>query len=96
MPVVASPAFAIRKRPEVVFTLPEYVEKGIMTQGQAEVIREAAVAHQNILIVGGTGSGGSSAGVVAHPGHLDPGDYLVAAPVAGLRVGFDDDDGSLG
>ena len=57
MPVVASPAFAIRKRPEVVFTLAEYVEKTIMTQGQAEVIREATVAHQNILIVGGTGSG---------------------------------------
>src|SRR5580700_3598575 len=56
MPVVASPAFAIRKRPEVVFTLAEYVEKGIMTRGNAEVIREAAVAHQNFLIVGGTGS----------------------------------------
>jgi P-type conjugative transfer ATPase TrbB len=57
MPVVSSPAFAIRKRPEVVFTLPEYVEQGIMTEGQAEVIREAAANHQNILIVGGTGSG---------------------------------------
>jgi type IV secretion system protein VirD4 len=41
-------------------------------------------------------SGGASGGVGAHPGHLDPGDYLVAASVAGLRVGFDDDDGSLG
>ncbi len=57
MPVVSSPAFAIRKRPEVVFTLPEYVEQGIMTEGQAEVIREGAANHQNILIVGGTGSG---------------------------------------
>ena len=57
MPLVASPAFAIRKRPEVVFTLDEYVEQGMMTQSQAEVIREAAVARQNILIVGGTGSG---------------------------------------
>jgi len=57
MPVVASPAFAIRKRPEVVFTLAEYVEKGIMSGRQADVIREAAEAHQNILIVGGTGSG---------------------------------------
>ena len=57
MPVVSSPAFAIRKRPEVVFTLAEYVAEGIMTEGQAEVIREAAANHQNILIVGGTGSG---------------------------------------
>jgi type IV secretion system protein VirB11 len=57
MPVVASPAFAIRKRPEVVFTLAEYVERGIMSGRQAELISEAAEAHQNILIVGGTGSG---------------------------------------
>jgi type IV secretion system protein VirB11 len=57
MPIVSSPAFAIRKRPEVVFTLPEYVDQGIMTEHQAEVIREAATARQNILIVGGTGSG---------------------------------------
>ena len=57
MPVVSSPAFAIRKRPEVVFTLSQYIDQGIMTQAQAEVIREAAVTRQNILIVGGTGSG---------------------------------------
>ncbi|HQR88369.1 MAG: P-type conjugative transfer ATPase TrbB [Caulobacter sp. 12-67-6] len=57
MPIVSSPAFAIRKRPEVVFTLPEYVDQGIMTEHQAQVIREAATARQNILIVGGTGSG---------------------------------------
>src|SRR5271168_2417696 len=31
MPVVSSPAFAIRKRPEVVFTLAEYVAQGIMS-----------------------------------------------------------------
>jgi len=57
MPVVSSPAFAIRKRPEVVFTLAEYVAQGIMSEEQAAVIREAAANHQNILIVGGTGSG---------------------------------------
>lgn len=57
MPVVSSPAFAIRKRPEVVFTLAEYVGQGIMTEDQATVIREAAANRQNILIVGGTGSG---------------------------------------
>jgi type IV secretion system protein VirB11 len=57
MPVVSSPAFAIRKRPEIVFTLTEYVEQAIMAEAQAEVIRAAAASHQNILIVGGTGSG---------------------------------------
>ena len=44
MPIVSSPACAIRKRPEVVFTLPEYVDQRIMTEHQADVIREAATA----------------------------------------------------
>ena len=57
MPVVTSPAFAIRKRPEVVFSLDDYVAGGMMTQAQAVAIRAAAVGRQNILIVGGTGSG---------------------------------------
>src|ERR1700691_2332161 len=30
MPIVSSPTFAIRKRPEVVFTLDDYVEQGIL------------------------------------------------------------------
>jgi P-type conjugative transfer ATPase TrbB len=57
MPIVPSPAFAIRKRPEVVFTLDDYVEQAIMTAGQADAIRAAAVNRDNLLIVGGTGSG---------------------------------------
>ena len=57
MPIVASPAFAIRKRPEVVFTLDDYVDQGVMTGAQAAAVRDAAGEHQNILIVGGTGSG---------------------------------------
>jgi len=57
MPIVASPAFAIRKRPQVVFTLADYVEEGIMTPAMAEVLRQAAAGRQNLLIAGGTGSG---------------------------------------
>ena len=57
MPVVSSPAFAIRKRPEVVFTLDEYVERGILSAEMAEALRAAAVGRLNILIAGGTGSG---------------------------------------
>ena len=57
MPIVPSPAFAIRKRPEVVFTLDDYVDKAIMTPAQADAIRAAAEGRQNILIVGGTSSG---------------------------------------
>jgi P-type conjugative transfer ATPase TrbB len=57
MPIVSSPAFAIRKRPEVVFTLSDYVEKGIMTEAMAQILRDAATGRQNLLIAGGTGSG---------------------------------------
>ena len=57
MPIVASPAFAIRKRPEVIFSLADYVDRGIMTAAMAEVLRQAAQGRQNLLIAGGTGSG---------------------------------------
>jgi P-type conjugative transfer ATPase TrbB len=57
MPIVASPAFAIRKRPEVVFGLDDYVERGFMTPAMAEALRVAAETRQNLLIAGGTGSG---------------------------------------
>ena len=57
MPIVASPAFAIRKRPEVVFTLDDYVAQAILSEPMADVLRSAAAARQNLLIAGGTGSG---------------------------------------
>ena len=55
MPVVASPAFAIRKRPEVVFTLDDYVSDGTMPAAVADALRQAANDRQNLLIAGGTG-----------------------------------------
>ena len=57
MPVVSSPACAIRKRPEVVFTLDDYVEREILSPAMADVLRAAAAGRQNLLIAGGTGSG---------------------------------------
>lgn len=56
-PVVQGPTFTIRKKAIMVFTLEAYVKQGIMTQEQLESIKYAVVARQNILIVGGTGSG---------------------------------------
>ncbi|AMV15191.1 TPA: P-type conjugative transfer ATPase TrbB [Legionella pneumophila] len=56
-PVVSSPTFAIRKKALSVFSLDQYVESGIMTEAQCEVIEQAVVAHRNILVIGGTGSG---------------------------------------
>lgn len=56
-PVVAAPAFAIRKRAIAVFSLDDYVAAGIMTPAQCAAIKAAIQAHRNILVVGGTGSG---------------------------------------
>ncbi len=56
-PVVAAPAFAIRKPAVAVFTLDDYVAADIMTVDQAETLRAAVVARANILVAGGTSTG---------------------------------------
>ena len=56
-PVVAAPAFAIRKPAVAVFTLDEYVGSNIMTAEQAETLRAAVDARANILVAGGTSTG---------------------------------------
>jgi type IV secretion system protein VirB11 len=56
-PVVAAPAFAIRKPAVAVFTLGDYVAAGIMVTGEAMALREAVGERRNILVAGGTGTG---------------------------------------
>lgn len=56
-PVVAAPTFAIRKPAVAVFTLDDYVAAGVMTAGQAAVLRNAVAARKNILVAGGTSTG---------------------------------------
>lgn len=56
-PVVPAPTFAIRKKAVAIFTLDQYVENGIMTPGQRQILVDAVAAHKNILVIGGTGSG---------------------------------------
>jgi type IV secretion system protein VirB11 len=56
-PVVAAPAFAIRKPAVAVFTLDDYVSAGIMTPTQAEALRQAVATRANILVAGGTSTG---------------------------------------
>ncbi len=56
-PVVPKPVFAIRIGAAAIFSLAEYVTKGIMSEQQAECIRTAVKDHRNILVTGGTGSG---------------------------------------
>ena len=56
-PVVAAPSFCVRKHASRVFSLGDYVSAGTMTARQSGLIRQAALDHKNILVVGGTGSG---------------------------------------
>src|SRR5271155_5393007 len=56
-PVVAAPAFAIRKPAVAVFTLDDYVAAGIMTANQASALKVAVEGRKNILVAGGTSSG---------------------------------------
>ncbi|RXG87222.1 P-type conjugative transfer ATPase TrbB [Bradyrhizobium zhanjiangense] len=56
-PVVAAPAFAIRKPAVAVFTLDDYVARGIMTSEQAKILKGAVDARKNILVAGGTSTG---------------------------------------
>ncbi len=56
-PIAAAPTFALRKKALRVFTLQEYVDTGILSAAQYNVLKRAIIERKNILIVGGTGSG---------------------------------------
>ena len=56
-PLVAAPAFTIRKPAVAIFTLDDYVAAGIMTAKQAVALRAAVVTRANILVAGGTSTG---------------------------------------
>ena len=51
------PSFNIRKPADVVFSLDDYVNQGVMSSVQQEIICLAVSKKMNILIGGGTGSG---------------------------------------
>lgn len=56
-PVVARPAFTIRRRASRLIPLDDYVLSGVMTDAQAASIRGAVTSRLNVIISGGTGSG---------------------------------------
>jgi len=56
-PVVAAPAFAIRKPAGALFTFDDYVASDIMTAAQAAILRAAVASRANILVAGGTSTG---------------------------------------
>src|ERR1700750_3300265 len=48
-PIVSAPTFAVRKKASCVFTLDQYVDQGIMTSKQKDVLCQAIAGHRNIL-----------------------------------------------
>ncbi len=56
-PIVTAPCFSIRKPAGIIFRLSDYVSKSIMTEDQAQALRQAVTDRRNILIAGGTSSG---------------------------------------
>ena len=56
-PAAPGPTFALRKRAVGVIGLADYVSDGILSLEQAEFLRRAVRARQNILIAGGTRTG---------------------------------------
>lgn len=56
-PIVAKPAFTIRRHASRLIPLDDYVRSSVMTDIQADTIRSAIASRLNIIISGGTGSG---------------------------------------
>lgn len=56
-PVAENPIFTIRKKAIKLYKLADYIRAGTLTFPQAELIRTAIMERQNILVIGGTGSG---------------------------------------
>lgn len=56
-PLVEAPTFVIRRRASAVFTLEDYERRGILAPEHRACIVEAVAKRQNIVVVGGTGSG---------------------------------------
>lgn len=77
-PLAPCPIFAIRLRAVSVFSLEDYVARGIMTERQCAIIRDAVLQRHNMLISGGTSSGKTTLAnaVLAEIAKLTPDDRL--------------------
>ena len=72
-PLAKRPIFTIRKKALLIFTLDDYVSKGIINPGQKLMLEQAIRNRENILVAGGTGTGKTTlANAILHSiGELD-------------------------
>lgn len=56
-PITKLPTFSIRKKAIRIFSLEDYLNDGIISHKQHEIIQEAVRGHKNIMVAGSTGSG---------------------------------------
>lgn len=73
-PVSREPTFSIRKKASKLFTLDEYVNDGIMREEARMCLRSSILQKENILLVGGPGSGKTTMGnaLMKEMADLDP------------------------
>jgi hypothetical protein len=84
-PIVDAPVFALRKPARIVFSLDDYVGRGILTAAQRDALECAVLAHDNILIGDGTGSGKTT---FANAHGVPPGSATHAAVASPSRRGM--------
>ncbi len=56
-PLAQAPLLAIRKRPQIIFSLADYEASAIASAAQIAMLRRAVAEKRNIVVAGGAGSG---------------------------------------
>ncbi|MDC0535477.1 P-type conjugative transfer ATPase TrbB [Francisellaceae bacterium] len=90
-PIVERACFSIRRRAVAIYTLDQYVEQGVITQSQKNILCDAVKSRKNIIIVGGTSSGKTTfANALLDQLYGAPDRVLVLEDLPELQVRVDD------